>query len=501
MTDTNQIFVSLLYNSSRAGGAGLGALDPYSTTTDRRSHTWFTSFKHSKYFHGGAVLEWGYAEDRTLGRQIPQGSAPYLITPFGRTGNFFVDSTEDSSRKQLIVNYSPRAYHFAGAHQIKAGIDLDRLNYTARNSRTEYENWGLDGELLNRITFAGSGRFSRPNLEAASYIVDSWKVRPSITIEAGIRQDWDELLRNAAFSPRVSAAWSPLHWKNTKLSGGYAVTRDSTQLPLFSRPLDQSSVTVNYGADGEVTSGPAITYFVMPDRHLKTPQYRNWTADFEQRLPRHTVLTVSYARKRGQDGLTYVALPVPYDPQINGKFELANFRRDVFDSAEVRLRQTFGRNTGGWRAIRGRAPFPIRSSASRWTSRCGWTNNVGRMPWDAPNHLLAWGHFPSPLQGWSIATLVEARNGFPFTVATDRGATVGEINSHRYPAYFDLDLHVERQLRLGKRMVALRGGFSNITNHQNPNVVNSVIGAPQFMSFYGSQGRHVVFRLRWLGTE
>jgi hypothetical protein len=48
--------------------------------------------------------------------------------------------------------------------------------------------------------------------------------------------------------------------------------------------------------------------------------------------------------------------------------------------------------------------------------------------------------------------------------------------------------------------VALRGGFNNITNHQNPIVVNQVIGSPEYMSYYGSHGRHVVFRLRWLGN-
>ncbi len=96
---------------------------------------------------------------------------------------------------------------------------------------------------------------------------------------------------------------------------------------------------------------------------------------------------------------------------------------------------------------------------------------------------------------------MEARDGFPYSVVTDYGATVGEINAYRFPAYFDLDLHLERRLRLGRRMVALRGGFSNITNHRNPTVVNSVLGSPDFLTFYGSQGRHLVFRLRWLGVK
>ena len=78
---------------------------------------------------------------------------------------------------------------------------------------------------------------------------------------------------------------------------------------------------------------------------------------------------------------------------------------------------------------------------------------------------------------------------------------MGDINSYRLPSYFDLDFHVERRLRLGKHYVALRAGFANLTNHRNPTLVNSVIGTPDFLTYYGSQGRHLVFRLRWLGNN
>src|SRR5205823_11255081 len=116
-------------NSSRAPGSGLGALDPYSTTVDRRSRTWFVSFKHDHYMGNGALLEWGYAEDRVFRRGIPQGPASYRITPYGRSGNFFLDSTEDSMRRQLLVNFSPRPLHLGGTHQLKSGIDVDRVDY------------------------------------------------------------------------------------------------------------------------------------------------------------------------------------------------------------------------------------------------------------------------------------------------------------------------------------------------------------------------------------
>ena len=432
--------------------------------------------------------------------RFPQGQGFYLSTPFGRSGNFFVDSTEQSIRRQFLVNYSPRPWRWAGVHQWKTGIDVDRLDYAAGNRRTGYENWGLDGYRISRVTYGGSGVFHQPDLEVSGYVSDSWTVRPNIVLETGVRLDWDELLRNAALSPRIAASWSPFAARTTKVTAGYAVTRDSTSLQEVARVRDQYSLTTNFNPDGSIASGPSVTYFTRGDRHLRTPLYRNWTAGMEQRLDRNIVIKLEYLRKRSQDGLTYLSVPIPYDPAVMARFELMNFRRDRIDSAELSVRQTFGKQHE-WFASYTRSRAWSNSVISLAVDQPLWvTNNFGRMPWDSPNRLLAGGYFPTRWKNWSVACLVDARNGFPYTLQTDRGETVGEINGQRFPAYFSLDAHIERRLRLGNRLVALRAGFTNVANHQNPTVVNSVIGSPDFLRFYGSPGRHVVFRLRWLGT-
>ena len=46
----------------------------------------------------------------------------------------------------------------------------------------------------------------------------------------------------------------------------------------------------------------------------------------------------------------------------------------------------------------------------------------------------------------------------------------------RYPGYFNLNLHLERQFRALHYLWAWRFGFNNLTNNGNPNVVNNVIG-------------------------
>jgi hypothetical protein len=41
--------------------------------------------------------------------------------------------------------------------------------------------------------------------------------------------------------------------------------------------------------------------------------------------------------------------------------------------------------------------------------------------------------------------------------------------------------------------------MNNVTNQRNPTAVNNVVGSPQFMEFYGLEGRHFVVRIRFFG--
>jgi len=98
-----------------------------------------------------------------------------------------------------------------------------------------------------------------------------------------------------------------------------------------------------------------------------------------------------------------------------------------------------------------------------------------------------------------MAYLFEDRSGFPFSAINQIGQIVGPPDSLRFPNYLSLNLHVEWTVHLLGYRFAIRGGFNNITGHNNWTVVNNTVGSPQFLSFYGSDGRHFVTRIRWLG--
>jgi len=98
-----------------------------------------------------------------------------------------------------------------------------------------------------------------------------------------------------------------------------------------------------------------------------------------------------------------------------------------------------------------------------------------------------------------VAVLADARSGFPFSVVDQTGAVTGAVDSRRYPVNLDLNLHVERRFTFRGYRFALRGGFNNILDHLNPTAVNNTLGSPQFLQFFGHEGRHFVLRLRFFG--
>ena len=123
------------------------------------------------------------------------------------------------------------------------------------------------------------------------------------------------------------------------------------------------------------------------------------------------------------------------------------------------------------------------------------------MGWDMPNRLFSWGYLPTGLKNWSLAYLVEARSGFPYSIERQDGSFLGDLNSQRFPRFFELNLHPEFRFSLAHKRLALRAGFNNITNHKNPTSVNSYAESVNFLRFYGGDKRRFAVRVRVLGKE
>ncbi len=513
LTPGNILTASWLANRWSAPRNGLTSLDPLETTVDRRSRQDFISVKDQLYLGRGLLLEIGWASTRGAAREIPQGREDYIFTPDGRRGNFFLNARRHSGRDQWLANAVLPAFQAGGGHQLKAGVDLDRLTYYQDTDRHAYEFYRWTGTRTRRVDFGGSRELRRKNFEAAGYMVDRWKPWKGLLVEWGARLDWDQIVRAPALSPRVSFSLAVPGLENTKVAGGFGLFHDATNLRVLSRHLDQYALARYYGPDGRsVVRGPALTLFLVDDRNLRSPVYRNWSLGLERMLPLGWHGRFEYLRRRGRDGFAFFNTyrqEAPLAPeelaaygarQVDGMNSLGNLRRDVYDSFEVTARKTFRRQLEVLASYTRSRAFSNAALDPNIDDPLLLGDTEGRMSWDTPNRFVSWG-IVTLTEKNAVAYLAEWRDGFPFTVNDDEGRLVGLIGGWRLPAYFSLNLHLERKFQLWRWRWAWRGGFNNLTNRRNATVVNNNASSPRFLESTGGQHRAFVARIRWLGRR
>jgi hypothetical protein len=509
VTPANILYGDFLSDFGYQAHSGLGPLDPVSTTTGQRSTEWLGAVRDMQSWGGGSMLETGFAWQGTGNRGIPQGNEPYILSPNGRSGNFFANSLTHGHRAQFFAKLSAPALHLAGRHQLQFGADAQRLGYTADTVRTEFEIVGLSGLPSSVTTFTGSGRFQQSDTALAFFAADHWQPVPRVSIDLGLREDWFQAIHRSALAPRISLAWSPFVNSHTKLTAGYAIVHEPPNLAILSRPLDQQAVTLPYSAQG-LPETPVVSVFAM-GRDLRAPRYANWSAGLERDFGHSLSARAEWLRKRGRDGLVYASEAVSSSIDLQsltygagGTYVLSNLRRDEYDEAAFTVRQSFG-DQYEWLAsyVRSRAASNAVLDVSV-DQPLQVTGNSGRMPWDAPNRLLTWAYLPIPLLNrkyWALSYLLDWRSGFPFSIVNQNGIVSGAVDSYRYPSAFDLNLYLERRFTLRGYRFALRGGVNNATGHRNSTAVNNTIGAPNFLQFYGDEGRHFEVRIRLFGKR
>ena len=261
LTPANILYGDFLMSFQDRNHFGLGVLDPVETTTRQRSNEWIGAVKDTHTWAGGTLLEVGFSAQSVFSRATPEGDAPYIVSPEGRTGNYFVASSQHGRRRQLFGNLFAPVFRWHGQHQLQFGGDAQRLDYSAAYLRTGFEIIGLSGLPLFDTTFSGGGHLNRPNLALASYVNDHWQPAEKLAIDIGVRQDWDELVRRGALAPRVGIAYAPFANARTKFTAGYGLIHDPTNLALFSRSLEPRAITVPYTPAG-MAQGALTTTFL-----------------------------------------------------------------------------------------------------------------------------------------------------------------------------------------------------------------------------------------------
>jgi hypothetical protein len=497
----NIMTAGFLINGYHSPYEGISPLVPRQSTVDRNNSAWIAYVRDQHTFDGGAVLDLGISASRFRDSFEPHGNTPFQITPELSTGSFFENLVSHSRRVAGEFDLYLPPQHLAGRHDLKMGVDVDQINYDQNFTLAPISYLREDGTLLRQSTFTPRPAFTEDNFETGGYAQDRWSPSDRLLVEAGVRFDWDRIIRDPLFSPRIAITYMLNKNAETKISAGIGIYHNQTQLEYLSRVAAGTRTDAYYALDGVTRLGPTLpTTFIVDRRILQAPKALNWSLGLEQKIPGAVYFGVSFMQKWTNHQFNYV-LQNP-GSTLFGTYLLENSRQDHYYAVDFSARHTFSKG------------YTLFGSYTRSSAR---TNAVldyfptlsilgpqgsGPLPWDTPNRVLSWGWLPIPkVKRLDFVYTFQWRTGFPFTSVDANRRIVGAPDSMRFPNYLSISPGIELRFHLHKYYLGLRGVLENATNHKNPLVVNNVVDSRQYLTFSELQGRALTARIRLIGSK
>ena len=358
----------------------------------------------------------------------------------------------------------------------------------------------MDLSLAQIVNFTNPDKTRFSYNEAGIFLQDNLVVNQKLTLDFGLRYDYDGVGKENNISPRISFLLTPLKNKRTVIRGGIGLFYDRT-LPIAGffenlpnsgslNGIPQRTVSI-YGADG-TTLLNSRQFTNVTDDNLKTPRSIRWSFHLDQGITKDLIIRLGYLERTAKNDLLIEPLNTSADTGIyflnssgRSKYRefqvLGNYFSEKYGNFNISY--TFAKSKGDLNTadvlINNFPTLNIRP------------NQYSLLPFDVPHRFLAYGQIALPFD-ILLAPMVEYRTGFPFSAVTDRLEFVGERNrAGRFPDYFSLDAQITKGFKIHLpiiRKYKLRAGVAlfNITNRFNPRDVQNNIFNPDYGTFYNS---------------
>ncbi|MFB3903954.1 MAG: TonB-dependent receptor plug domain-containing protein [Acidobacteriota bacterium] len=277
LSRSNILSTSAFVNVHRENHYGLTAFNPQQTTIEKDKDFFLVGVRDQLFLPAG-VVEFSGAATRATASDRPMGQEPYEVEYQQSRGNFFKSSTSraDSLEGSASLTVPPERN---GGHQVKLGAQATWRGLVGREERRPITMLRDDGRPLRRITYDEFRRVKVGNVELAGFVQDRWWVLQNLSVELGLRFDWDRLLRVPVFSPRFAA--SVLANPKTKLTVGAGLLCDTTNLSVLaaSQYAARSDVFFKDGVESLIHSR-----FEGDVGQLQPPKALTWSASIERQV-------------------------------------------------------------------------------------------------------------------------------------------------------------------------------------------------------------------------
>ena len=445
---------------------------------------------------------------------------------------------------EIVNNLS----HQTGAHAIRLGANFlynDATITFPRSVRGTYAFSSLanfrQGAYNNSgytQTF-GNTVVAQTNPNLGFYLQDEWKVRPSLTLNAGLRYDLQFLDTIATdrnnVSPRAGFAWTPLASRRMVVRGGFGLFYDRLPLRALANALLSSNNTTSLTNTSQVsislsptqtgapvfpsvlTALPAgvLVNFTTMDRQMQNAYSTQGNIEVEQQVGQQGTLSVGYQHLRGlhlivslnQNVPTCVAAGANNGCRPNAGYANNSQYRSQADSGYDGLHVSYQQRPQRFGSYR------ISYAYSKSLNNVGefffsspinpfniW-QDYGRSDDDQRHRVAFHGTLHSPLgpaqtawrrlsHGFQLSSMLQYYSATPLNMTTGvttlqgtagrpqvNGAFI-ERNAGSGSDFFTVSLRASRLFALGERLKleAMAEAF-NALNHRNNLTKNGVFGA------------------------
>src|SRR5262249_40699045 len=277
---------SYLFNRQHEEHPGLSIFSPQPSTPRDTERGDFLTARDQIYFGGGQLLDFGFNFDQYGSDVRHQGSGPFVSNSKNVTGSYYLASHVRARRWQGVANLSLAPHQAHGRHELNLGLDVDRIAYTPIFQRSPV-SFLLVGQTLpsgqtclsvspspcaRYSTFSVGPQSETNNVEVSGYLQDRWLPSVRLIVEAGLRYDWDEIIRDSLVSPRLAGSYLLDKEGNTKLSAGVGIFYDATNMVLISRPFEGQRLDYFFNSQGQLIATVPMT-FTVDQNALKAPRF------------------------------------------------------------------------------------------------------------------------------------------------------------------------------------------------------------------------------------
>ena len=465
---------------------GLNTFTPQPSTPDLNERGYQAYVQH-RYMTDSKDLLTSQVSFRRFDADLaPNSNGPYKLLVETTEGGFFNRQDRSTTRTEWEEIYRSHPHHYLGSHELDAGIDLSHSSYDGRQLFLPVQIIGLAGYPLEEIQFGPTSRFSVDQNEIGWFVGDKWTISNRLTLNLGLRFDRDSVTDSVNTAPRAGFILALTGDGKTSLKGGAGFFYDRVPLNIPAFPdLPNRTVTKLNPAGGVISS---TAYANVISDGLRNPRSEVWNIEVDRQVTSDFLIRVAYQQRNtvrdfylspvasgatGILGLSDLGSDFYKEFQVTGRYRI---RRSTLNASYVRSR-TYG-DLNDFNQFFGNDPQAVIQP-----------NQRGRLNFDVPNRILAWGEIAAPWK-LTLAPVLDIHTGFPYSTIDQSREFVGPRNELRFPQFVSTDLQVWREIRLPKEKHAKIGfGVFNVFNRANYRDVQNDIDSNRYGEFFNGIGR------------